>query len=140
MSARLLVLAALFAGCTPAPDASSSSDGASRVALTAADDGRAQTLAVGQRVTLTLTSNPTTGYRWALADSGGGARARDGDAVYTQDPSPAGEPPMAGRGGSETWTFRAARTGSGTLRLAYGRSFEPSAAPAETFSVPVVVR
>ncbi len=140
MPARLLVLAALFAGCSPAPDASSSPDGASRVSLTAADAGRPQTLAVGQRLTLTLASNPTTGYGWALADSAGGALARDGAPAYVQDPSPAGGPPMAGRGGMATWTFRAARAGSGTLRLDYGRSFEPGTAPAETFSVPVVVR
>lgn len=56
-----LVLAALFAGCSPAPDASSSSDGASRVSLTATDAGRPPTLRVGRRVTLTLASNPTTG-------------------------------------------------------------------------------
>ena len=140
MPARLLVLAALLAGCAPAPDASSSSDGASRVSLTATDAGRPQALAVGQRVTVTLASNPTTGYRWALADSANGALARDGNAAYTQEPSPAGSLPVAGRGGTETWAFRAVRAGSGALRLVYGRSFEPGAAPAETFSVPVVVR
>lgn len=138
MPIRLLVLAALFAGCSPAPG--TSSGGASRVSLTAADAGRPQSLAVGQRLTLTLASNPTTGYRWALADSAGGALARDGAPAYVQDPSPAGGPPLAGRGGIQTWTFRAARAGAGTLRLDYGRSFEPAATPAETFSVPVVVR
>ena len=140
MSARLLVLTALAAGCSPAPDASSHSDGASRVSLTAADAGRPLALRVGQRVTLTLAANPTTGYRWALADSADGALARDGDRVYTQDPAPADGPPVAGRGGTETWTFRAVRAGVGTLRLDYGRSFEPEAAPAETFSVPAAVR
>ncbi len=141
MSARLLVLAALFAGCSPAPDASSSSDGASRVSLTAADAGGPQTLAVGQRITVTLASNRTTGYRWALADSANGTLARDGDPTYVQDPSPASDPPVVGRGGAETWAFRTARAGSGTLSLVYRRPFDSDGtAPAETFSVPIAVR
>lgn len=136
MSARLLVLAALFAGCSPAPDASSPTDGASRVELTAADSG--QTLALGQRVTVALASNPSTGYRWALTDSVGGALVQDGEPAYVQDVS---APGMVGVGGRETWTFQAALVGSGTLRLVYRRPSEPDdASPPDSFSVPVVVR
>ena len=142
MPARLALLAAALltvTGCTastgdPAPG---TPPAGATVALDGSVNGRAVRLAVGQRVTVTLDANPTTGYGWALADSAGGALARDGAPVYTQDPA---APGMAGVGGEQVWTFRAVRAGAGTLRLDYGRSFEPDAEPAETFSAPVEVR
>lgn len=134
MPARLVVFCAVvaLAGCATTPSSTSP------VALTGADSGREVTLTTGQRLTVSLEANPTTGYGWALADSVGGALARDGAPVYTRDPSrPAG---MPGVGGEVTWTFQAARPGRGTLRLAYGRAWEPGEPAAETFEVPVVVR
>ena len=128
--AALTGLAAL-AGCASSPASLPA------VALSGADQGREVTLAVGQRVTVTLDANPTTGYGWALADSVGGALARDGVSVYTQAPA---EPGVVGVGGEDVWTFRAVRAGRGRLRLEYGRSFEPDEPPVETFEVPVVVR
>jgi inhibitor of cysteine peptidase len=141
MTARSLFLAAFgaaaLAGCTAPLRDAATPDGGAVLALDESANGRAVQLAVGQRVTVTLDSNPSTGYAWVLADSVGGALARDGAPVYTQRPA---EPGMVGVGGEQVWTFRAARAGTGTLRLTYGRSFEPDAEPAETFTAPVVVR
>ncbi|HEX9952485.1 MAG TPA: protease inhibitor I42 family protein [Rubricoccaceae bacterium] len=142
MPARSALLAVTLGALSLAGCAASTGDAApapagATVALDGSVNGRAVRLAVGQRVTVTLDSNPTTGYGWALADSAGGTLTRDGEPVYTQAPA---DPGMVGVGGEQVWTFRAVRAGAGTLRLEYGRSFEPDAEPVETFSAPVEVR
>ena len=102
--------------------------------LTSADKGSTQRLAVGQELRVTLESNPTTGYRWAV----------DGD-LPTQleqmgEPSYKAESKMVGAGGQEVWAFKGAKAGTADLKLKYWRSFEPTAQPAETFSVTVEVK
>jgi inhibitor of cysteine peptidase len=102
--------------------------------LTADDNGSTQQLAIGQELRITLESNQTTGYRWAV----------DGD-VPTQltqadEPTYSSESKIIGAGGQEVWTFEGAQTGSGLLKLKYWRSFEPTAQPAETFTVTVNVK
>ncbi len=138
MPVRLaLVCTALFAGCAPAPGASSPSDEASVVLISAEDAGQPVTLDVGQRVVVSLEANRTTGYGWSVADAAGGALVQEGETAYLADPS---QPGMVGVGGMEEVTLRAARAGAGTLRLVYRRPFEPDTEPAETFSAPVTVR
>ena len=78
------------------------------------DDGRTVQLAPGQVVMVSLKSNPTTGYRWVLADSALGVLAREGEPAYYAD-STGG----VGAGGFETWRFRAIHPGRGAIVLDY---------------------
>lgn len=111
------------------------------MSLTAADADHPLVLAVGQRATLALRTNPTTGFQWTLTDSAGGTLARDVAPVYVIDPEPGGGPVAPGRGGTETWTFRALRPGTGTLRLDYRRAFQNSRHdPPGSLLIPVTVR
>lgn len=124
MPARLaLVCAALLAGCAPV------------VFLTAADAGLPLTLAVGDRIVIRLASNRTTGSGWRVAGITVDAIRQLGEASYVPD-----LPGAVGRGGIEELVLRAVAPGAGTLLLVYDRPFEPGAAPAETFAVPVTVR
>ena len=125
--------AVAFAGCTSAPRPARPAAAAS-VTLTAPDSGREVALVSGQRLVVSLAANPTTGYQWALVNAGGLVPV--GEPAYTPD---AAAPGTVGSGGTSVWTFAAERPGRGTLRLAYGRAFEPGVPPAETFEVPVVV-
>lgn len=131
--ARLFVVAAALAlaGCASAPP------GTPDVSVTSTDRGREMVLTTGQRLVVSLAANPTTGYQWTVTDGAEAVLASVGEHVYTQD---AAAPGMVGVGGTDVWTFTATQPGRGTLRLAYGRSFEPGEAPAETFEVPVTVR
>ena len=74
---------------------------ASSVTLTAADSGRAITLRIGQELTLNLESNPSTGYRWFLANTESSVLISVGKSAFKQGR------PMPGAGGVESWTFRA---------------------------------
>jgi inhibitor of cysteine peptidase len=91
---------------------------------------------VGQEFTVTLHSNPTTGFRWALAaplDATRVALVGDGSRyVRTEGDAP-------GAGGVEIWTFRGVGAGQTTITLQYSRPNDPNIAPGptETFTVNV---
>ena len=86
-----------------------------------------QQLHVGQQLILSLPSNPTTGYRWAIQDSAGGVLRSLGPEVYSTPDDDA----VIGAAGHSTWRFQAAASGEATLRLAYQRTWEPE--PIEHF-------
>jgi inhibitor of cysteine peptidase len=119
------VFAVLAAGCTAA---------SGPVELTADSSGSTQQLSVEQELRITLASNQTTGYRWAVDGVVPSQLEQVGEPTYSSEST------MVGAGGQEVWTFKGAQTGSGELRLKYWRSFEPTAQPAETFSVTVNVK
>lgn len=121
-----LVVCAVASACAAAPRAA--------IDLTAKDNGSKQTLAVGQQLRVTLDANPTTGYQWSVDGSLPSQLAQVGSAAYTSHST------AIGGGGSDLWTFTGASTGTGSLKLKYWRSFEPTATPAKTFEVQVEVR
>jgi inhibitor of cysteine peptidase len=99
-----------------------------------ADAGSIQTLAVGQQLRVSLDSNPTTGYRWAVDGTLPPGLEQMGESKYTARSS------AIGAGGVEVWTFIGKSVGTGTLKLKYWRSFEPTVAPVKTFEVGIDVR
>jgi inhibitor of cysteine peptidase len=127
LAAALLALALL--GCT----GFGLPGGALR--LNQGDNGRSSTLAVGQELIVTLPSNPSTGYRWQVTAGDATVLAQAGEAQYASEGIP-----RPGSGGTETFRFRAVAAGSTMLRLSYAPSYDPSAAPAETFDLSVTVR
>jgi inhibitor of cysteine peptidase len=101
--------------------------------LTEADSGSAMVLRTGDRLSVSLGGNPTTGYSWQVA------------AVDERVLAPAGEPgyrassPAIGAGGVFTFEFEAVAAGRTTLRLAYRRPWEKRRRPMQTFAVTVTV-
>ena len=124
--AACLVVCVVVSACTTGPKAA--------IDLTAKDSGSKQTLAVGQQLRVTLDANPTTGYQWAVDGSLPAQLTQVGSAAYTSHST------AIGGGGSDLWTFVGASTGTGSLKLKYWRSFEPTATPVKTFEVQVDVR
>jgi inhibitor of cysteine peptidase len=116
---------ALFSGC-----------GANGMNLTDADNGKQITVNQGDTITLTLESNPTTGYSWQVTETDNGILVQDGDPEYKQSSSSEG---LVGAGGTETFHFKMIGTGTATLELGYLRPWE-SVPPVETFSLQIVVR
>lgn len=109
-------------GCSGAPEP---------LELTAAQSGSTQKVAVGQEIRISLEANPTTGYQWAVDGDVPAQLEQVGDPVFTAASS------AMGAGGTEVWTYSVRSAGSGTLKMKYWRSFEPTAAPVKTFSVTV---
>jgi inhibitor of cysteine peptidase len=107
------------------------------LSVTEANSGGSVTLARDQRLIVRLPSNPSTGYRWSLAQQATGVLEPDGAPTYEPGSPGAG---TAGAGGTETWKFVPTRAGEETLRLEYRRLWETDAAPARVVSYKVTVR
>ena len=101
------------------------------------DDGSQVELGQGQILVVTLESNPTTGYRWELAETQESILQQMGEAEFKQ--SETGEPPLVGAGGWEIFRFKAISAGQTSLKLVYHRPWEESVEPLKTFSIQVVV-
>ncbi len=89
----------------------------------------------GQEFAVTLESNPTTGYRWRLAEP----LDRDIlELVTSEFERPKTD--LVGAGGEEVWTFRAKRSGETVVRLERVRPWERDVPPAESRAFTVLVR
>ena len=92
-------------------------------------------LHTGQTLTVTLPSNPTTGFRWVVEDAASGVLRSLGPEVYTSSDN--GQ--LLGSGGQSTWRFQVFAPGSGRLRLTSQQPWEPEAEPAQVFDCPITV-
>lgn len=94
-------------------------------------------LSVGDQLSVTLDSNATTGYSWNLsAISDASVIAKISDEYIAPTPS---DPPLAGQGGQEVWTFEALDAGTATISMQYIRPWETEPEPAKTFEITVTV-
>ena len=116
---------ALFSGC-----------GTHGTQITDADNGKQINVKSGDLFTLTLVSNPTTGYSWQVMEIDNTVLLQDGEPEYKQSPRSEG---LVGAGGTETFHFKAVGSGKTTLSLGYMRPWE-SVPPSQTFTVQVVVQ
>lgn len=116
---------ALFSGC-----------GTNGTRITTVDNGKQITLQSGDVTTLTLESNPTTGYSWQVLAIDNAVLVQEGDPEYKGASDSDG---VVGAGGTETFRFKAVGAGRTTLELDYMRPWE-DVPPVETFSVQVVVQ
>ena len=89
----------------------------------------------GERFSIRLDSNATTGYRWQLATAPDPAIAMLVSSEYE-----AGDTQSAGAGGEEAWTFVARGAGRTSIVLEYARPWEHGQPPARTHAVVVNVR
>jgi inhibitor of cysteine peptidase len=123
MMSFFLVLA-LFSSC-----------GTQGAQITDANNGEQITIKSGDVITVTLASNPTTGYSWQVIKIDNAILVQDGDHEYEQSPGSEG---LVGAGGTETLRFKANGTGKTTLELGYMRPRE-SVPPIESFLLEVIV-
>lgn len=115
---------ALFSGC-----------GTNGTQITDADNGKQITVKPGDVVTVTLVSNPTTGYSWQVMEIDNAILVQEGDPEYKQSPGSEG---LVGAGSTETFRFKAVGSGETPLGLGYLRPWE-SVPPIETFTVKIRV-
>jgi len=133
-TAFIAVLA--LAACAGAPREGSAPTTAP-VVVDASTAERAVTLRPGQELVVRLRSNPSTGYRWGIAQGATTVLAPAGPPAFEADANAEGR---LGAGGVETFRFTAVATGREALRFAYRRPWEKDAAPASTAVVDVDVR
>ena len=119
------------------PSLFSCSSGAPKeVSVNITNSGKEVTLAAGGTLTISLESNITTGYSWNES-------ANISDKLVLQQTDHKYETPTTtavGAGGKEVWTIKALKAGKSSISMEYRRPFEPTTAPAETFTLTVVVQ
>lgn len=92
-------------------------------------------LQVGQALTLTLPSNPSTGYRWRVENPAANVLQSLGPEVYS-----APEEDVVGSAGVSTWRYQASSTGDAQLVLVYQQPWAADVAPVQTFDCKIIVR
>ncbi|MHB9031720.1 MAG: protease inhibitor I42 family protein [Anaerolineae bacterium] len=107
--------------------------GTSGLTLGANESGTNITVAPGQVFTITLNSNPSTGYSWYVVGDLPDLFEQVGEPVYKAAKASRN---LVGGGGTLTLKFKAVKAGTAVLNLGYMRSWEEQA-PAETFTVNV---
>ncbi|HKS14476.1 MAG TPA: protease inhibitor I42 family protein [Pseudomonas sp.] len=93
-------------------------------------------LRAGQTLTLTLPSNPSTGYRWLLQNPASSTLRSLGPEVYSH-PEDAG---IVGSAGQSMWRFQAQQAGEGHLILVYQQPWAPEVRPVQTFDCAISVK
>lgn len=79
----------------------------------------------GEDFEITLDSNPTTGFSWALAEDLDAKMIEEIDNVYGSNNSDDNNnTPLVGAGGIETWTFKALDKGEATIKMKYCQPFD----------------
>ncbi len=96
-------------------------------------------ISAGDSFTVTLCSNPTTGFRWSET-----ASISDQTVLQQKDHQlmpPESEPPSPpGTPGQEIWTFEALKSGTSTVSLEYSRLWEGGEKGEWTFVLNVIVK
>jgi len=132
ITAMLTVLAIFAIGGTIAAAAA---DTNVILALNAADSGKQITVNAGDSFTVTLDSNPSTGFAWLIS-----AITDESVIDDVNNEFKGADTEMVGAGGQEVWTFEALDEGTSTIEMQYSRSWEQGVEPAATFNVTVVVK
>jgi len=134
IAAILLAMATL--SCA-SPGGSGAGTQPSAVSIDRNAAGSTVELLPGQRLTVTLPGNPTTGFAWEMVPGAGSVLESQGEAQFTAASN--GASGKLGAGGIYRFDFVAVGTGSTPLKFIYRRSFEKDVAPVESFEVSVVV-
>ncbi len=100
--------------------------------------GKEVEIVAGGSLTVTLESNPTTGFQWVLVDnSDETALQQVGHEYVAYDNT---DPPLPGVGGIELWSFKTLMEGKSIISMEYSQPWEGGEQAAETFVMTVVVR
>jgi inhibitor of cysteine peptidase len=96
-------------------------------------NGQTLEAALGQTVEICLEENPTTGFRWRMAQAGGPVSTLLRDAFEPGRQAP-------GQPGIHRWQFKVAAAGSGPVRFVYRRSWEDDSVATRVFTVTLSVK
>ena len=118
----VVLVAAVVGGCGSSGDGGSGTEGGGKVFTSSPID-----VSVGDTFTISLESNPSTGYTWELSGP-----LDDAVVVSLGSDHQAGESTAVGAAGHQLFTFKPVGKGSTTIGLQYVRPWETGVAPAQT--------
>ena len=97
-------------------------------------------VAVDEVFTVTLCSNPTTGFEWESPQITDQTVLQQIDHKFISASSEAPDKAPPGAPGQDVWTFRALKSGTSTISVEYSRPWEGGEKGVWTFGVTVVVK
>ena len=103
-------------------------------------NGQEVEIAVGGLLTVTLESNPTTGFKWELTEITDPTVLELVESKYEPGKEARQTPPVPGAGGEEIWSFKALKKGTTKLSMEYSRPWEGGEKAVETFDLTIVVK
>ncbi len=89
----------------------------------------------GKMFTLTLESNPSTGYQWEIVQPLDETKVKLVEQLYN-----AAKTDRVGAAGVELWVFKAVAPGETTISMKYVRPWEKDVAPVETATFAVTIK
>ena len=107
--------------------------GGSTVKLDETTNGQTVALKVGQKLTISLEGNPTTGYSWDVSEIDQAVIEQVGEAEFKSDSN------LIGSGGLVTLTFNGVAPGETRIKLVYHKAWEEDVPPLEEFEIFVKV-
>jgi inhibitor of cysteine peptidase len=106
--------------------------------LDASASGSIQQFKKGEVISITLESNPSTGYAWYASISDTNIIVQMGEPEYTEPNS--STTPLVGAAGTQTFFFQGVDTGTATITMDYKRGWETDVAPIQTMTIIVEVQ
>jgi len=97
-------------------------------------------VAVDGSLTVTLCSNPSTGFEWESARISDQTVLQQVDHKFEAPEATGDGPPPPGAPGKEVWTFQALKKGESTISMEYSRPWEGGEKAEWTFVLTVVVK
>jgi len=97
-------------------------------------------VAVDGSLTVTLCSNPTTGFQWSESAQISDQTVLEQLSHKFVGPESEPSPPPPGTPGQEVWTFKALKEGNSTISMEYSRPWEGGEKGEWTFVLTVVVK
>ena len=127
----ILFIAVLLAGCTPAANPPAPTPTPAPAPSTYSNSGQPITVPVGVSFTISVSSNPSTGYSWEAGFDQSLLKL-----IKRYTPSSSG---LIGASGVENFEFEGMKSGNTNIYLNYKRSFEPNnpSLKSETFNVTI---
>lgn len=108
--------------------------GAAAVELSEQDNGQSVEVASGEKITITVEGNPTTGFSWEVDEIDAAVAELVGEPGYKSDSK------ALGSGGVYTFTFKAINVGTTNIKLIYHRSWEEGVEPEKVYEVTLNVK
>ena len=137
LSGYLVLNVLIWVGCAPAQSRMASIDIGCNEFMELQNIAKEIQIAVDQPFTVTLCSNPTTGFQWEPAEiSDPTALVETGHRFVSSEEI---KPPRPGTVGQSVWTRKALKEGESIVSIAYSRPWKGGEKGAWTFELTVVV-
>lgn len=131
----LLTMTGILTGCSDDPPKTEVRTNS--ISITNANECQLLNLDRGQELSITLPSNPSTGYGWSISLMPTILQQMPETAQYNAEKT---SQPMLGSENQTTWRFLATTVGQDKLQLIYRRPWEKNVKPSKTFTCNITVK